>query len=117
MYSTYRANRGQRNIRHVTESVGCPFHYTEGCKPFRNCRKCSLMPAQHGDELLSLAWNGQVDSYRHRKDCSAWPGWKPRKVLGPLTRFTTNIRHLSTTMYITWWGIANRLTTRPKIPF
>src|SRR2546422_5293343 len=64
-----------------------------------------------GDERLLLAWNGQVDSYSHRRDCSAWPGWKPRKALGPLTRFMTNIRHLFIIMSIIWLEIESRQTT------
>src|SRR6266699_4794179 len=72
--------------------------------------RISFQPAPHGDELLSLAWNGQDDSYCRRRDCSAWPGLKPRKVLGPLTRFMTNIRRRSIIMCITWLEIANRQT-------
>src|SRR5438270_10029001 len=92
-------------LRHATESVSCPFHYTVGRKPFGHSRKISsdfFSTAPLGDELLSLAWNGQDDSYCRRRDCSAWPGLKPRKVLGPLTRFTTNIRHRSIIMCIIW---------------
>src|SRR6059058_1305565 len=59
-------------------------------------------PAKLGDAHLSLVWNGQDDSCSHRRDCSACPWWKPRKVLGPLTRFMTSTRRLSITMFITW---------------
>src|SRR5436309_1674592 len=33
-----------------------------------------------------LQWNGQDENCSHRRDCSAWPGWKQRKVLGPLNK-------------------------------
>src|SRR6266700_195779 len=59
-------------------------------------------PVKLGDVRLSLVWNGQDDSCNHRRDCSACPWWKPRKVLGPLTRFMTSIRRLFITMYIIW---------------
>jgi len=44
----------------VTESVNCPFHYTEGYKRIRNRRHENV--ARLGDVSLSLVWNGQAGS-------------------------------------------------------
>src|SRR5579885_3233034 len=94
----------------VTQSVDCPFHYTEGCKAFPLPRWASGKRAMRAGKVahLSPAWNGQVDSSSHRKGRSAWPGWKPGKIPGPLSRFTTNLKHLFITMSTISSGIVNR---------
>jgi hypothetical protein len=55
---------------YVTESVDCPFHYTEGCKSFRTRENIERL----GDTALSLVWNGQVGSYSHRRDVAHGQG-------------------------------------------
>ena len=60
------------NNLNVTQSVNCPFHYTEGYKSFRTRR--NKVVARLGDALLSLVWNGQVGSYSHRRDIAHGQG-------------------------------------------